>query len=294
MQSKTPEQGRGLRSPWPATGVSRAFRAEVSPTPKVGGMFEGVSDGVCECEGVSGAVSPRPFGPRPPECPKSVLRVSRSVRHTNFDTPGHSRDTFWTLRSLGPEGPRAPPRWTLLRTPPVFGDTLGDTPGTLRARKTLETPVAGRGLRKSRKVVQNRARARAKSGEVVPSQGKFPHEMGLIAQGCFAGFNICQKHASDPRPPHTRQKYEQKSGQNMTLNASKQGKFDSLGPMFLFIFLPCMWGLGFQNESPIWGYFPDLVFSSLSVDSNKSTCEEQSRKGPRNNQDLSRKKDGKP
>ena len=59
-----------------------------------------------------------------------------------------------------------------------------------------------------------------------------------------------QKCTSDPRSPHTRQKYEQKSGQNMTPDASKQGKLDSFGPIFLFIFLPCMWGLGFQNDSP--------------------------------------------
>ena len=55
-----------------------------------------------------------------------------------------------------------------------------------------------------------------------------------------------QKRAGDPRPPHTRQKYEQKSGQNMTHNASKQGKLDSFGAIFLFIFLPCMWGWGCQ------------------------------------------------
>ena len=59
-----------------------------------------------------------------------------------------------------------------------------------------------------------------------------------------------QKYASDPRPLHTRQKYEQTSGQNMTPNASKQGKFGSLGAICLFIFLPCMWGLGLQKNSP--------------------------------------------
>ena len=62
---------------------------------------------------------------------------------------------------------------------------------------------------------------------------------------------ILQKFASDPRPPHTRQKYEQTSGHNMTPHASKQGKFGSLGAVFLFIFLPCVWGLGFQKESPL-------------------------------------------
>ena len=60
-----------------------------------------------------------------------------------------------------------------------------------------------------------------------------------------------QKYASDPRPPHTRQKYEQTSGQNMTPNALKQGQFGSLGAIFLFIFLPCMWGLGVAKRIPI-------------------------------------------
>ena len=36
----------------------------------------------------------------------------------------------------------------------------------------------------------------------------------------------------------------------MTPNASKQGKFGGLGAIFLFIFLPCMWGLGLQKKSP--------------------------------------------
>ena len=66
------------------------------------------------------------------------------------------------------------------------------------------------------------------------------------AQADSAG--ILQKYASDPRPPHTRQKYEQTSGQTMIPNASKQGKFGSLGAIFLFIFLPCVWGLGLQKN----------------------------------------------
>ena len=69
-------------------------------------------------------------------------------------------------------------------------------------------------------------------------------------QGVVCELVVCyQKYASDPRPPHTKQTFEPKSGQNMTPNASKQGKFGSLGAIFLFIFLPCMWGLGFQKES---------------------------------------------
>ena len=37
---------------------------------------------------------------------------------------------------------------------------------------------------------------------------------------------------------------------NMTQNASKQGKFDGFAAILLFIFVPCMWELGFQNDSP--------------------------------------------
>ena len=70
-----------------------------------------------------------------------------------------------------------------------------------------------------------------------------------VTSGLFRMYD--SEYASDPHPPHTRQKYEQESGQNMTPNASKQGKFGSLGAMFLFIFLPCMWELGFQKESPM-------------------------------------------
>ena len=68
-----------------------------------------------------------------PECPGHL-----------FDTRGHSRDTFWTLLSPGAEGPRRHPVGHPPRTPPVFGDTLGDTPETLRARRARKTPVAGR------------------------------------------------------------------------------------------------------------------------------------------------------
>ena len=57
-----------------------------------------------------------------------------------------------------------------------------------------------------------------------------------------------QKYASDPRPPHTRQKYEQESGQSMTPNASKQGKFGSLGAIFLLIFLPFRDGGGARKQ----------------------------------------------
>ena len=47
----------------------------------------------------------------------------------------------------------------------------------------------------------------------------------------------------------------------MTPSAVKQGKFGSLGAMFLFIFLPCMWGLGSQKELP----FPHRKFRKFRV-----------------------------
>ena len=74
------------------------FGPEVSPEcprecPRKWGVCEGVSDGV----------SAGPFAPRAPECPKSVPRVSPGCQKGVLDTPGthsgHSRDTFWTLRS---------------------------------------------------------------------------------------------------------------------------------------------------------------------------------------------------
>ena len=59
---------------------------------------------------------------------------------------------------------------------------------------------------------------------------------------------VNQTSTSDPHPPHTR-KHQQKPGM-WPPNASKQGKLDSCAAIFLFISLPCMWGLGFQNDSP--------------------------------------------
>ena len=113
------EHRQGLQPPRPATGVSRGGPEVFRECPS--GCFLG------------------PFGPQKhrsvqkvsPECPESVPGVSGHL----LDTPGNSRDTFWTLRSPGPKGPRDTPR---------------DTPGTLRARRARETPVAGRGGRKAR------------------------------------------------------------------------------------------------------------------------------------------------
>ena len=118
-----------MRSRRRATGVSRVLRARsvpgVSPrvSPKMGGVRGSVRRGV-----------PGGLRARAPECPKSVLRVSPEC-----PGPGTLSGHFWTLWS--PLRAPGTPRRTLPRTPPIFGDTLGDTPGVLRAR---ETPVAGR------------------------------------------------------------------------------------------------------------------------------------------------------
>ena len=115
----------------------RGLRIAIPPAcPRKGGVSEGVSDGV----------SPGPFGPRAPECPKRVPRVSPECPGHLFDTPG---TRFGHSGARSPKGPGTPRR-TLPRTPPIFGDTLGDTPGTLRARRAQETPVAGRQDRKLR------------------------------------------------------------------------------------------------------------------------------------------------
>ena len=103
------------------------FGPEVSPEcprecPQKPGVSAGVSDGV----------SPGPFGLRAPECPKSVPRVSPECQKGVPDTPGTLSGHF--LDTPEPGARRAPgtPRRTLPGTPPVFGDTLGHTPGTLR------------------------------------------------------------------------------------------------------------------------------------------------------------------
>ena len=94
----------------------------------------------------------------PTECPTECLRgplppgsrVSRKCPESvpgACETPsGHSRDTPGTLfghcGAQCSKGPGDTPWGTPLDTP-VFGDTLVETLGTLRARRARETPVAG-------------------------------------------------------------------------------------------------------------------------------------------------------
>ena len=99
---------------------------------------------------VSHGVSPGPKGPRAPECPKSVPRVFPECLGYLFDTPGTlSGHSFDTPEPPGAaKGPGDTPWDTLSDTPP-FSGTLSETlPGTTRARRARETPVAGRRDRK--------------------------------------------------------------------------------------------------------------------------------------------------
>ena len=71
------------------------------------------------------------------ECPRVSLktRVSEGVFHGVSLEPG-------------PQGPRRPVRHSLGH-PPFSRTLLGTLPGTIRARRAQETPVAGRGVHKS-------------------------------------------------------------------------------------------------------------------------------------------------
>ena len=51
---------------------------------------------------------------------------------------GHSRDTFWTLRSSGP----GDTSWDTAGDTRVFGDTLGDTPGDTSGPKGPRDPCS--------------------------------------------------------------------------------------------------------------------------------------------------------
>ena len=84
------------------------------------------------------------------KCPKSVPRVSPECQKGVPDTPGTLSGHFLDTPEAGARRAPGTPCRTLSRTPPIFGDTLGDTPGTVRARRARETPAAGRRDRKHR------------------------------------------------------------------------------------------------------------------------------------------------
>ena len=118
---------RGLRSARPPTGVSRALRAQSVP--------RSVPESVPENRGVQGSV-PRgvlgPSGLRAPECPKMSRECPQSVQNVSWTRWGHSRDTFWTLRSPGPEGPQGHPVGHSLGHPYFHGHSRGHSVGHSR------------------------------------------------------------------------------------------------------------------------------------------------------------------
>ena len=64
--------------------------------------------------------------------------------------------------------------------------------------------------------------------------------------------SFSQRYASDPCPPHTRQKYEQTSGQNMTPNAFKTRQIWQFGGhIFVHMFVLCV-GVGVSKRIPIF------------------------------------------
>ena len=121
-----------LRHPQPPTGGFGPFGPEVSgecprECPRKSGCPR-------ECPGDT----PRgPFGPRAPECPKGVPRVSPECPDTFLTLRRHSRDTFWTHWGPGPEGPPRHSPGHSLRHPRFSGTLSWTLPGTLRARSLL-------------------------------------------------------------------------------------------------------------------------------------------------------------
>ena len=114
--------------------------------------------------------------------------------------------------------------------------------------KAAATSQRGRGRRGA--ASQSRSRSAPRSATLArlcsdDSYWKRRIWRSMTQKDQLLGRSKWDKCASDPRPPHTRQKYEQKSGQNMTPKCWNRAKLDSFGAIFLFIFLPCMWG-GFQ------------------------------------------------
>ena len=120
----------GLRHPRPPTGGFGPFGPEVSR-----GVSDGVSPKIELSERVSGGVSRGPSGPRAPERPKGVPRVSPECPGHLFDTPGTLSGHL--LDTLEPGAWRAPetPLQTLARTPRFSGTPRRTLPATLRARR---------------------------------------------------------------------------------------------------------------------------------------------------------------
>ena len=111
------------QQPWhPCLVGPAALVRDLGVSPRVSPKT-GVSDRM------SHGVSPGLFGPRGPECPKSVPRVSpecQSIPDTLGKLSGHFLDTPETGARRAPRTPRG----TLCRTPPFSGTLSGRLAGT--------------------------------------------------------------------------------------------------------------------------------------------------------------------
>ena len=102
--------------------------------PRKWGVSERVSDGVF----------PGPFGPRAPECPKSVPRVSAECQKGVPDTLRTLSGHFLGTLERGARRAPGTPRRTLLEHPPFSGTlsgTLGDTSGPKGPRDSCSRPA---------------------------------------------------------------------------------------------------------------------------------------------------------
>ena len=125
------------------------YRSLLGPSgPKC--VSRGVSLKTGVSKGVSHGVFPGSLGPRAPECPKSVPRVSLECPKHLLDTLGTLSGQFLDTPECGPRRALGTPRGTLPWTPPFSGTLSGTLPGTLWARRAQKTPVGGRTLRNSR------------------------------------------------------------------------------------------------------------------------------------------------
>ena len=89
-------------------------------------------------------MSPEPFGPRAPECPKSVPRVSPECQKGVPDTPGTLSGHFGHSGARGPKGSGDTPSDTPSDTPHFWGHSRGhsgDTSGPKGPRDSCSRPA---------------------------------------------------------------------------------------------------------------------------------------------------------
>ena len=165
-----------LRSRRPATGCPS--------DPKDPSVPESVPESVprkrgCPTECPTGCLW-APSGPGP----RSVQKASRECPRVSGTPLGHSRDTFWTLRSPGPAGPPETPRGTLRRTPPFSGTLSGTLSRTLGPFGLEGHPVAGRRDRNNRMIINRNPPVFRRQRSQINVPGSAPPKWGRDRWGC--------------------------------------------------------------------------------------------------------------